>query len=65
MDNLDDFGMMSAEDSLVDEVSPDWRDLSDDTFGQDNLFWRCGCSPDCVHPESLSVCPTCGRERDI
>ena len=48
--------------SLIDEVNPDWRDFAD---GGDELFWRCGCDTDFVHPESLPVCPICGRERDI
>ena len=61
-DDIFDFGMMDAEDSLIDEVNPDWRDFAD---GGDELFWRCGCETDFVHPESLSVCPICGRERDI
>ena len=61
-DDIFDFGMMNAEDSLIDEVNPDWRDFAD---GGDELFWRCGCETDFVHPESLSVCPICGRERDI
>ena len=61
-DDIFDFGMMNAEDSLIDEVNPDWRDFAD---GGDELFWRCGCETDFVHPESLSVCPIGGRERDI
>ena len=58
-DDIFDFGMMNAEDSLIDEVNPDWCDFAD---GGDELFWRCGCETDFVHPESLSVCPICGRE---
>ena len=56
-DDIFDFGMMDAEDSLIDEVNPDWRDFAD---GGDELFWRCGCDTDFVHPESLPVCPICG-----